>query len=152
MSAFYQTTNGDLAAILMALGCDPLEGAECSNTYTEDKPWREGRPGKVVWSVEMASSTADVGAEEIAKGFNDDGVLLEEFDAMVEKIEDEKLRAAIKERVPQVIASFARACFTNRRRIATWWKDVPAYVLIHKNGKTYLLNREAKQLRKKWNL
>lgn len=151
-SAFFPSSNGDLSAIQMALGCKPLEGKECTNTYTERKPYQPGMPGEVVWNVEMDSAYEDVTAEHIAAGYHDDGVICEDFDALLEQIEDAGLRKQIKAKVPQVIAAFARSAFTNRRKIARWWRDAPEYVLVHKGKSSYLLDRRAKKLRKKWGL
>lgn len=152
MQGYYPTTDGDLAAILMALGCEPVRGDEVTNVYTEEKPYRPNTPGNVTWNVNPKSAFPDVKAGTIAKGYDDNGAIAEELDALIAKVKDSDVRAAIQRLLPQVIASFSRAAFTNRRKIARWWQDCPEYLLIKRGRKTYLINRNAEKLRKKWNL
>jgi hypothetical protein len=69
------TSSTDLAASLMACGCKPLESGACTNTYTDSKPFKTGRPGEVRYHLENNSSTFHDGngfikTEELAKAYS----------------------------------------------------------------------------------
>ncbi len=151
------TSSTDLAASLMANGCKPLKSGPCTNTYSEEKPFRSGVPGEVLFHLEKNSSTfkkqdgTHYASEELAKGFTDKGAN-EKLDELIDKIEDSNLRNQIKAQLPLAIMSHHRAAMGNRSIIRKWWRSVTPWVYMKDGNKTFLLPRTAKKTAKKWGL
>ena len=141
------------AAVLMTLGCNPIEGGEVSNVYTEAKPRRPGQPGEVFYHVSRDSSFPGTSSTVIAKGFKDkDGIAAEELDALIDSIPDANIRDQIKSRLPRAIASFCRAAIGNREKLKSWWRAAPEEVYIRKGKKGFLVPRKNPGLVKKLGL
>lgn len=149
----HTTQDAAEAAVLMSLGCRPLEGSECSNVYTDAKPRRPGQPGEVFYHVDRESGFPGVSSSGIVAGFKDkDGIIAEELDALIESIPDAGIREEIKKRLPRTIASFCRAAIGNRERIKGWWRRAPEEVYIKKGKKGFLVPRKNPGLAKKLGL
>ncbi len=149
----HTTQNAVEAAVLMTLGCQPIEGGEVSNVYTDAKPRRPGQPGEVFYHVSRESSFPETSSSAIATGFRDkDGITAEELDALIDSIPDANIREEIKSRLPKVIASFCRAAIGNRERIKSWWRAAPEEVYIKKGKKCFLVPRKNPGLAKKLGL
>ena len=153
----YITGSTDLAASLMACGVEPLKGQPCTNTFTKDKPYRAGRPGKVLFHLEKHSKTftdekgEPLMAEKLA-GSWEDPEANEKLDALIDQVEDDSLRKKIQAALPFAIMSHHRAAMGNRGMIRKWWRNVTPWVLIKKGKKTFLLPRTAKKTAKKWGI
>ena len=94
-SGHYITSSTDLAASLMACGCNPLQSSPCTNTYTDKKPYRSGMPGEVLYHLEKNSSTFNASTEKLAHGYNSKDAN-EVLDSLIERIEDLNLKNQIK--------------------------------------------------------
>lgn len=152
----YITASTDLAASLMACGCKPLESGACTNTYTDNKPYRTGRPGEVRYHLEKTSSTFNDGegyifTEDLAVAFASTDAN-EILDDLIGKIEDPSLRSRIKKQLPLAIMSHHRAAMGNRSIIRKWWRKIEPWILMKRNNKTFLLPRSAKKTAKEWGL
>lgn len=150
------TSSTDLAASLMACGCKPLESGACTNTYTDSKPFKTGRPGEVRYHLENNSSTFHDGnsfikTEELAKAYSspDPNEIL---DNLINEIEDPVLKIKIKKQLPMAIMSHHRAAMGNRSIIRKWWRKIEPWILMKRNNKTFLLPRTAKKTAKDWGL
>tara|TARA_R100001163_G_scaffold46148_2_gene34671 strand:- start:1041 stop:1535 length:495 start_codon:yes stop_codon:yes gene_type:complete len=150
-SGHYITSSTDLAASLMACGCNPLQSSPCTNTYTDKKPYRSGMPGEVLYHLEKESSTFNASTEKLAHGYNSKDAN-EVLDSLIEKIEDLNLKNQIKEQLPLAIMSHHRAAMGNRSIIRKWWRKVEPWVSIKRNNKMFLLPRTAKKTAKKWGI
>ncbi len=151
------TSSTDLAASLMACGCKPLEDGPCSNTYTDARPFKSGRPGEVLFHLEKHSSTfkgqdgLPIMTEKLAGAFRgkDDNSVL---DSMIDEIEDQNLCNRIKAQLPLAIMSHHRAAMGNRSIIRKWWRKVEPWVFIKRGNKRFLLPRTAKKTAQRWGL
>lgn len=156
-SGQYMTSSTDLAASLMSCGCSPLETGPCSNTYTEAKPFKSGRPGEVLFHLEKHSSTfkkedgSKLSTEKLAAAFESKDAN-EALDSLIEEVEDLNLRNKIKAQLPLAIMSHHRAAMGNRSIIRKWWRKVEPWVFIKRGNKRFLLPRTAKKTAKRWGL
>ena len=153
----WMTDSTDLAASLMACGVAPLKDGPVSNTYTKENPHRKGRPGKVLYHLQTKSDTfldsegSPVTADKLAAGYNSKDAN-ETLDALIEKIQDEPLRAKIKDQLPLASMSHHRAAMGNRSVIRKWWRQVEPWVFLKKGKKKFLLPRKSKETAKRWGL
>ena len=153
----YVTHSTDLAASLMACGVTPIKDCPCTNTYTGDRPFREGLPGKVLYHLERNSSTfidddgSYISADKLAGGF-DSVDANQVFDELINQIEDNLLRRKIKAHLPLAIMSHHRAAMGNRQIIRKWWRKVTPFLYLKKGKKRFLISRESKTTKQKWGL
>ena len=153
----FVTGSTDLAAALMACGVTPSEGSPVSNTYTEAKPHRTGRPGEVLYHLDRHSSTfkktsgENYLAEELVKGFQSPDAN-EVLDDLISQIDDEILKKKIEEQLPLAIMSHHRAAFGNRQIIRKWWRMVKPFVYLTRGKKRFLLSKDSKKTKSKWGL
>tara|TARA_S200002703_G_scaffold110832_1_gene96412 strand:- start:2460 stop:2981 length:522 start_codon:yes stop_codon:yes gene_type:complete len=152
----YITGSTDLAAALMACGVTPSKDSPCTNTYTDDRPYRTGVPGKVLYHLERSSSTftnndgSPIPADKLAGGFESIDAN-EKLDVLIEEIDDELLRRKIQAQLPLAIMSHHRAALGNRQIIRKWWRKVTPYFYVKKGKKRFLIAKDAKKTAKKWN-
>ena len=152
----YITASTDLAASLIACGVTPSKEAPCTNTYTDDRPYRSGVPGKVLYHLEPFSSTFKaedktfLTADKLAGGFESVDAN-EKLDELIEEIDDELLKRKIKAQLPLAIMAHHRAALGNRQIIRKWWRKVTPYFYVRKGNKKFLISKDAKKLAKKWN-
>lgn len=152
----YITGSTDLAASLMACGVAPSKDSPCTNTYTDDKPFRSGVPGKVLYHLERHSSTfksedgSFIPAEKLAGGFASKDAN-EKLDELIDQIDDKLLRCKIQAQLPIAIMSHHRAALGNRQIIRKWWRKVTPYFYVKKGKKRFLISKDAKQTARKWN-
>ena len=152
----YITGSTDLAAALIACGVEPSKDSPCTNTYTEDRPFRTGVPGKVLYHLDRSSSTfksddgSPLSSDKLAGGFESTDAN-EKLDELIEKIDDEILKRKIKAQLPLAIMSHHRAALGNRQIIRKWWRKVTPYFYVKKGNKRFLISKNAKETAKRWN-
>ena len=152
----YITGSTDLASALIACGVSPFKDAPCTNTYTEDRPFRSGVPGNVLYHLERNSSTfksedgSPISADKLAGGFQSKDAN-EKLDELIEQIDDDLLRRKIEAQLPLAIMSHHRAALGNRQIIRKWWRNVTPYFYVKKGKKRFLISKDAKKTAKKWN-
>ena len=152
----YITGSTDLAASLMACGVAPSKDSPCTNTYTDDRPFRSGVPGKVLYHLDRHSSTFKsedgslMPADKLAGGFESKDAN-EKLDELIDQIDDELLRRKIQAQLPIAIMSHHRAALGNRQIIRKWWRKVTPYFYVKKGKKRFLISKDAKQTARKWN-
>ena len=153
----FVTGSTDLAAALMACGVTPIKECPCTNTYSDDRPYRTGVPGKVLYHLERNSSTfidddgGYISADKLVGGFEsvDANQVL---DDLINKIEDNLLRRRIKSQLPIAIMSHHRAALGNRQIIRKWWRKVTPYLYLKRGKKRFLLSKDSKKTKSKWGL
>lgn len=154
--AYKVPQNTKLAATLAALGFRPIEGGECTNTYSAEKPDRRGQPGHVIFFLGRKSETytgddgQPLGAETLTAAFHTgEGDAL--LDELIEQV-DEPLRAKIKAALPLAHASHIRAGLENYLKMRTWWRKAAKYILMKRGKKTFLVGANDRELAKEWKL
>ncbi len=150
-AAIYSEPITKRAAALLSVGVpffSENDRERTTNIYSENKPYREGKPGEVTYllatKTDYGTPTAELAEAYDAKDFTP----AIELDRLVDEIERAvpHLGQKLRKLLPRAIMAYLRGGFENRERILDLWKRAIPMVLIRKSENSFsLVHRNASE-------
>lgn len=159
-NGYVETSNTDEAAMLRAMGCQPVEGASCRVDHDAKNPYNSGR-GKVLFAICGSSSTwwhrsgsgkkKPLPSAQLRRAFAGEGDPSATMDDLIEQVPDEELRARLQNQLPLCIAEYGRAFAENRQQCMALVHTAPHHATgRNRQGRKFSINVKRPDLARKW--
>jgi len=160
-SGYQETGNTDEAAMLRAMGCEPVAGAACRVDHDSKNPYGSGR-GQILFALAGSSSTwwhrngggkrTPMPTALLRKAYGGGGEPALELDELIEQIPDEELRAKIQNALPLTIANYGRAFAQARQHCMALVHTAPHHATgRNRQGRKFSINVNRPDLARRWN-
>jgi hypothetical protein len=142
--AIFQTSNTKVAAAFATLGLPFIDKNPVSNIYDGKRPFKQGFPGTVTYSMATESSTHELSSNDMQTAW-EESTADKELDAVMKQLEAEctGLAAAtmkrLKKTLPLAILTYLKAGLENRERIAVMWKNATPLFMFRKSENAFVL-------------
>jgi hypothetical protein len=155
----FQTPNTKQAAALLTANVPFFSSSVgddiVANVYTEDRPYKDGRPGHIFYFLSPTSLDGFDAEELTAAFFDDEFTPVKELDALVEEVGqvDPTLGEKLRKAIPRATVSISRCALENRERIIDLWRNAKPMILVKRGEKSLsLVSRDSTKAREKWGL